>query len=411
MILSSSIRLANLHRPRGGTPQAGRRDAALRQYQACVTVLERELRTQPEEATKALYREILQSRSAVASPPEGSADPANPTTAAASLAPSSGVGLPPLPAEAPLIGRHRELSQLTALLDDAWAGGRRLAAIVGEAGVGKSRLAAALGMLAGQRGGRVLLGRCYESERSLPFSPWIDALRGARLAANSEVIEALSPVWRAELGRLLPELQGRLVPPADPPDVLRLFEAVAQCLDALAARAPLLIVLEDLQWSDELSFRLGGFLGRRVRAGPMLILGTMREEQVDAGGLQRRMGDALAHEDLLVRLPLPRLTKEETVLLTRELAGARPAPALAALEREIWRVSEGNPFMVVETVRGVREDRGAAGTWQGAGPRPRARSRRRDACAPSPTVDGTWSTWPRSSGGGSSSPCCSAPPA
>ena len=122
--------------------QAGRRGAALRQYQACVTVLERELRTQPEDATRALYREILQARGAVASPPVDAAPAATPVTTAPSSARQSGVGPPPPLAEAPLIGRQREIAQMTTLLEQAWAGGRRLAAIFGEAGVGKSRLAA-----------------------------------------------------------------------------------------------------------------------------------------------------------------------------------------------------------------------------------------------------------------------------
>ena len=342
--------------------QAGRRGAALRQYQACVSVLERELRTQPEDATRALYREILQSRGAVASPPAGAAPAATPVTAPPGMALQSGVGPPPPLAEAPLIGRQREIAQMTTLLERAWAGGPRLAAIFGEAGVGKSRLAAGLGAHAVQRGGRVLLGRCYETEQSLPFAPWIDALRGARLAITSEVVEGLSPVWRSELARLLPELAEGAAPPADPNDALRLFEAVAQCLDALAGRAPLLVILEDLHWADELSLRLGGFLGRRDRTGPMLILGTTREEEVENSGLQRTLGDALAREGFLVRLPLSRLTREETTALTRELAGASPTRELAALEEEIWRISEGNPFMVVETVRAVREHAGTPGT-------------------------------------------------
>lgn len=348
--------------------QAGRRGAALRQYQTCVTFLERELRTQPEEATKALYREILQSPGVVASAPEGSALAGQRMTATPSVTVSPGVAPPLASAETPLIGRRRELSELAALLDGAWAGGRRLAVIVGEAGVGKSRLAAGLGALAVNRGGRVLLGRCYESEQSLPFSPWIDALRGAHLAANTDVVGALSPVWRSELARLLPELAEGALLPSDPADALRLFEAVAQCLDALAGRAPLLIILEDLHWADELSVRLGGFLGRRARTGPMLVLGTRREGEVDTGGPRRALGDALAREGLLVRLHLSRLTRDETAALTRELAGASPIPVLAAMEEEIWRISEGNPFIVVETVRAVREHRGRPGTWEGLVP-------------------------------------------
>src|SRR5262249_28702776 len=83
--------------------QAGRRGTALRQYQMCVTLLERELRAQPGEATKALYREILQSRSVVAPTPEGSAPAAKEMTAIPTVSP--GVVPSLSSAEAPLIGR------------------------------------------------------------------------------------------------------------------------------------------------------------------------------------------------------------------------------------------------------------------------------------------------------------------
>lgn len=185
--------------------QAGRRGAALRQYQSCVTFLERELRAEPEEATKALYREILRSPGGASPAPEDPAPAANGTTAIPRLAVSSGIASPLSSAEAPLIGRQRELSQLTALLNDAWAGGRRLVVIVGEAGVGKSRLAAGVGARALQQGGQVLLGRCYESEQSLPFSAWIDAFRsaprrqqrGGREAEPGVAIGARTPPSRA----------------------------------------------------------------------------------------------------------------------------------------------------------------------------------------------------------------------
>src|SRR5262245_6419575 len=348
--------------------QAGRRGAALRQDQSCDTFLERELRAQPEEATKALYREILRSPARASSAPEDPALAATVTTTIPGIAVSSGIASPLSSAEAPLIGRQRELSQLAALLNDAWTGGRRLVVIVGEAGVGKSRLAAGVAARALQHGGQMLLGRCYESEQSLPFSPWIDAFRRARLAANSEVVGKLSPVWRSELARLLPELAEGALPPTNTADAQRLFEAVAQCLDALAGSAPLLIMLEDLQWADELSVRLAAFLARRSHSGPMLVLCTRRAGEVEAGGPRRALAAALTREGVLVRLYLSRLTRDETAALTRELAGASPTPLLAAMEDEIWRISEGNPFMVIETVRAMRECGHAPGTWEGLVP-------------------------------------------
>src|SRR5262249_52402495 len=146
--------------------QAGRRGAALRQYQSCLTFLERELRAQPDEATKALYREALRSSGDALSTPEEPPPAAKNTTTIPGMAESSRVAPRLSSAEAPLVGRQREMSQLTALLNEAWGGGRRLVVVVGEAGVGKSRLAAGVAARALQQGGQVLLGRCYESEQS-----------------------------------------------------------------------------------------------------------------------------------------------------------------------------------------------------------------------------------------------------
>src|SRR5262249_9762663 len=109
------------------------------------------------------------------------------------------------------------------------------------------------------------------------------------------------------------------------------------------------------------------FLARRAHSGPMLVLGTRRAGDVDAGGPRRALAAALLSEGVLGRLFLSRLTRAETVALTRELAGPNPATVLAAIEEEIWRISEGNPFMVVETVLAVREH-GAFGTWEGLVP-------------------------------------------
>jgi len=96
----------------------------------------------------------------------------------------------------------------------------------------------------------------------------------------------------------------------------------------------------------------------------MLILGTTREEEVDAGRPARALGDALMHEGVLVRVPLSRLTRDATIALARRLAGPPQAPDLNGPEEEIWRVSEGNPLIVVETVRALRERGDAAGNGE-----------------------------------------------
>src|SRR5262249_10176105 len=131
---------------------------------------------------------------------------------------------------------------------------------------------------ADQHGGRVVLGHCYESEQILPFGPWVDAFRTGRVVDEDTVFEKLNPAWRAELGRLVPQVTGSGGPAATA-DRLLLFESVAHVVGQLAVGQPLVLGLEDLHWADELSLRLLAFVARRIRAARVLIIATVREDE------------------------------------------------------------------------------------------------------------------------------------
>ena len=319
--------------------QCGRRDSALRQYQSCVHTLRRELSVEPEPETRQLYQEIVRGRTR---PPEVThAVPAPP--ALASRAPS-----PSLPDEAPLIGRGPERTRLLTALDEVAAERGQLIAVLGEAGIGKSRLVAEVAREAVQRGGRVLVARGYVTEQTLAYGPWMDALR---TVLDDDVCASLEPVWRAELARLFPQLAD-MAPPraAGPEDHVRLFEAVAQLLERLAATAPLLVVFEDMHWADEMSLRLVSVLSRRIVGRRILIVVTAREEDADDSPVLR---DVL-RLPTVTRLPLAPLSREETTVLVRTFGGSgRTTPATAALANRIWVASAGNPFVIVESLRAL----------------------------------------------------------
>ena len=180
----------------------------------------------------------------------------------------------------PLIGREPEIARLRQTLEEVWRRQGRLALIGGEAGIGKTRLVEALIMDTLAAGGRVLVGRAHENEQVLPLGPWVDAFRTGEAVVELEVLDR---PWRVELGRLFPELG---TPHRDQPaaeDYVRLFEAVARAVDHLLATRPLLLVLEDLHWADEMTLRMLVFLARRIAGWPLLLTGTFRpEEMVDS---------------------------------------------------------------------------------------------------------------------------------
>jgi DNA-binding SARP family transcriptional activator/tetratricopeptide (TPR) repeat protein len=340
--------------------ETGRRGSALRQYQFCVATLQRELRTEPEAETKALYQEILRRRAQVMV--EQPSEPARPTTAR----PGPEIAEPPPAWEPPLVGRERDLSRLTEALNEAFAGHGRLAVLIGEAGAGKSRLVTELSAAATRRLARVLIGRCYETERMLPFAPWVNALRAGRVFEDREILDTLEPGWRDELQRLLPELSSQAEPPASLPggelaarsggDPRYPFEAISELLKRLTRRQPLLVVLEDVHWADEMSVRLLAFLGRRLNELPLLLVATVREEEMADVGLLRQSLDELDETGEVIRLPVPPLSRADTTALVQALAPpGLPGQLVSHLALDAWRVSDGNAFVVVEVMHALRE--------------------------------------------------------
>jgi len=328
--------------------QLGRRGAALRQYQACVGVLQRELSVEPEAETKELYRELLRQRSGRPLPELASAARQAPFPAHV-RAQASGM-------ETPLVGREPEVFRLRELLDGARAGRGAAVVLRGEAGIGKTRLVSELHAIVEAVGGVLLLGRAYESEQILPFGPWVGALRSPAMTRESHVVDKLSPRSKAELARLVPELVPGAAPSAGAGDHVQLFESLAELVWQLALHRPVMFALEDLHWADEMSLRLLGFLARRLGDWPAIIVATTREEELADAPMLSRLIEDLAREGHLVALRVGPLSHPDTVALVRSVARAgSDESTLTRLADHAWRASEGNPFVAVEMVRAHAE--------------------------------------------------------
>jgi DNA-binding SARP family transcriptional activator len=308
----------------------GRRASALAHYQACAATLEKELGVAPEPATRKLYDELV----------------AGPAPAVINRAPA--------PALARLIGREAERERLFEALAAAWSGGGRVGVLIGEAGVGKTRLLEELAARARELGGRIVRGRAFESEQVLPFAVWVDALRGDGTLLEGPTFEALPLAWQAELSRLAPRAKTEPGFTPSPESVLRLFEAITGLLGRVAERAPLLLLLDDLHWADESSLRLLAFVGRHLsKASRILIAVTAREEELARAPFLPTLLRELSREDLSSTTEVRPLSEAETAALVHTLAlpqNARDDPGVLS---QIWAVSEGNPFVVLEVVRAL----------------------------------------------------------
>ena len=334
--------------------QQGRRASALRQYQVCVDLLRRELGVEPQPATRELYQTILRE-----SPAARTAEPAR------SLRPPSRGRRPRSAARAPaaanpdspLVGRTTELGRIEEALGLGSKGLGQVLVLTGDAGIGKTRLVEHVVSEAARRGHRVLVGRCHETEQILPFRPWVDALREGQVVSDVDALDALGPVWRIELSRLLPELgTPGVFPSGTRDDYVRIFEAVTGLLGHVASVTPLVVILEDLHWADEMSVRLFSFFGRRVQTIPVLLIGTARAEEVIDTTVLRTALDELEREQSRARVALGPLSDADTGALVMAMAPAgRREASIDAIAQRIWTLSEGNPFVIVETVRALQD--------------------------------------------------------
>jgi DNA-binding SARP family transcriptional activator len=310
----------------------GDRAAALRCYHRYAEVLERDLAAAPGEAIGALYRQLRAGQ----------------------------VQEKDLPiAESAFVGRDLEWNQLIAAWNTARQGGAHLLLVTGEPGIGKSRLALELGRRVRADGHVVASARSYEAAGRLPWGPVVDLLRSDALRNH---IDTLDTVWRAELARLLPELGDASQPsgPKQSGDVAqrhRLFDAVTRAI--VAADRPRLLIIDDLQWCDAETIELIGFVVRSGHRAPVLIVGTVRWEEIAPHHPLAGLVDALGHDEAVTTVSLDRLDETTTARLAARLRGEDTIdPELAA---RLWSETEGNPLFVIEALRArISSDRSQA---------------------------------------------------
>lgn len=165
----------------------GDRGAALRQFERCAAILERELGVRPLPETRAVYEGALEGRQA----------PVQPAVPCPSWATLPGL-------DVPLVGRDVACGQLREALSQVQAGRGRVVLISGEPGIGKSRLMEAFATRLGDRA-LVLAAAARCRERSLPYQPVVEILRA--IPDTRILTSAVRPVWLAEAARVLPELR------------------------------------------------------------------------------------------------------------------------------------------------------------------------------------------------------------
>jgi DNA-binding CsgD family transcriptional regulator/tetratricopeptide (TPR) repeat protein len=243
------------------------------------------------------------------------------------------------------VGRESELAQIGDALEGLAAGTSACLAVEGEPGIGKTHVLAALQRDAEERGCLVLSGSATEFERDLPFSVWVDALDAYVASLELGLADTWSAELLEELAAIIPSVRlpgaGGLGLVAD--ERYRAHRAVRKLLELLAADRPVVIVLDDLHWSDEASIELLAALLRREADAPVLLALAFRSGQAPP-----RLLAALAVPSAR-RVTLGQLTEAEAT----ELLGDLDQRAVA----EIYRHGGGNPFYLEQLSRAGDEGR------------------------------------------------------
>ena len=249
-------------------------------------------------------------------------------------------------AAAAVIGRDEELGSIEAFLDELRPGALLLA---GEPGIGKTILWEAGVEAARGRSRRVLTHRAVEPEATLAFTGILDLIGGTL----EEALPSLSPPRRhaLEVALLLEE------PGAEAPDPRAIALAFLDLLRTLAASAPILLAVDDLQWLDAASAQVLQFGLRRLRDEPVAVLATVRADAAFAlpGAARLSLGPlslGALHHLLKARLELE-LARPELVRL-REMTAGNPFFALEVgreLRRAQTTLAPGEPLPVPASLK------------------------------------------------------------
>lgn len=288
-----------------------------------------------------------------------------------------------------IAGRREVLESIAEHLEEARGGQGGVVLLGGESGVGKTFLVSEVSRSAAQRRLHVVTGEC------LPISvaPGIEGgkgggaaeVKGAPLHPFRQLLQNIADACRerglgfteAVLGRRgkvlaayessLAGLPGQDAYP-EPPEVSaeaaqrRVLDDLAGTLAAFVSReGPLLLVLDDLQWADELSL---GFLATSLTDEylnelGLLVLGTYRSDEVGAG-----LKEVLAKPGVR-RIELGRLDEKAVGSVVGDMLALASPPE--AMVRFLSRQSEGNPFFVAEYLRAAVAERllyREAGAWR-----------------------------------------------
>jgi DNA-binding SARP family transcriptional activator len=262
------------------------------------------------------------------------------------------------------VGRDAEL---TGMLE-WWAGAgeepRQPALVLGEPGIGKTRLSSELARAIYEQGALVLYGHCEENV-TVPYQPFVEALRPHALALGRDGLEAELGPRALELARLWPEL-GSSAPVQSDPEWAQaaLFDAASALLESAGRRRRVLLVLDDLQWAAGGTVLLLRHLIGLIKPVRCSIVATYRDSNLDDRGPLGQMLAGLRRAEGSMRLPLHGLDETAIATLVASSLSDRDQERDRSIAQALHAQTSGNPLFVRELLADIEE----SGSWSSEAP-------------------------------------------
>jgi hypothetical protein len=256
-----------------------------------------------------------------------------------------------------VVGRDGPVELLEGAWERARRGEHRIVVVSGDPGIGKTTVAAELALRLHAAGALVLYGR-WDEEALAPYQAIREALGTYAAATPKALLRGDLANHAEDLARLLPDLGARIggvrAALVDDPDAerRRLFDAVTHWLGAAAARRPVLLVLDDLQWAERSSLLLLRHVLDDPPDAPVLVVVTLRDGDVEGMGPLHTLGLFEAGDDV-ERLELSGLPPSAIERLVAQALGRPVDDEEAQIARWLADETAGNPLFVQEILRGL----------------------------------------------------------